>query len=220
MERTYLNLDCMDAERGLPSYPDKYFDLAIVDPPYGLGEKLTKGGTWAAKHSKNDASWDIAPIQNYWDQLFRVSTNQIIWGGNYFGLPPSRCFIIWDKVAHMDTLADCEYAWTSFDRNAKIFRHVRNTKETRIHICQKPEELYRWLLKNYAKQGMKLLDTHVGSASSLVAFEEMGFEYVAFEKDPDYYRDSCKRLEAHRKQQSLFTGQEIFKASGGQSTLF
>ena len=93
-------------------------------------------------------------------------------------------------------------------------------KQERIHPTEKPFQLYRWLLTNYAKEGMKLLDTHVGSASSLVAFEEMGFEYVAFEKDPDYYRDSCKRLEAHRKQQSLFTGQEIFKASGGQSTLF
>lgn len=184
----------MDLETGLPSYPDKFFDLAIVDPPFGLGDKLTIGGTWAAKYGKGDAEWDKKPDFDYWMQLFRISKNQIVWGGNYFGLPPTRCFIIWDKKAHMDTLADCEMAWTSFDANAKIAKHVRNTTERRVHICQKPVPLYRWLLENYAKPGQLILDTHVGSASSLIACEQMGFDYVGFEIDPNYYEAAKKRM--------------------------
>lgn len=186
--------DCMDLETGLPSYPDKFFDLAIVDPPYGLGDKLTQGGTWANKYKNGDADWDKKPEPNYWKELFRVSKNQIVWGGNYFHLPPTRCFIIWDKKAHMDTLADCEMAWTSFDSNAKIAKHVRNTHEKRVHICQKPVALYRWLLENYAKPGQLILDTHVGSASSLIACESMGFDYVGFEIDPDYYAAAKNRM--------------------------
>ena len=186
--------DCLNPEYGLPSYPDKYFDLAIVDPPYGLGDKLTQGGTWADKYKKGDAAWDTKPNNNYFDELFRVSKNQIIWGGNYFNLPPSRCFIIWDKKTHMDTLADCEMAWASFDSNAKIAKHVRNTPEKRIHICQKPVAPYRWLLENYAKPGDLILDTHVGSASSLIACESMRFNYVGFEIDEHYYNEAKKRM--------------------------
>lgn len=133
----------MDCIVGMKHYPDKYFDLAVVDPPYGLSDKLTNGGTWASKYKKGDADWDIKPTMEYFVELFRVSKNQIIWGANYFnGLPECRCFLIWDKVAQLDTLADCEFAWTSFDKNAKIFRHVRNTSEQRIHITQKPVKLY------------------------------------------------------------------------------
>ena len=193
--------DCVTA---LKRYADNHFDLAIVDPPYGLGDKLTQGGTWASKYAKGDASWDIAPPAEYWEQLFRVSKNQIVWGGNYFGLPSNRCFVIWDKVAHMDTLADCEYAWTSFDRNAKIFKHVRNTNETRIHICQKPIKLYEWIFKNFAVEGNLILDTHLGSGSSRIAAYKGGFNFVGFEIDEEYYEKQEKRFNDFKSQLRLF----------------
>lgn len=196
----YLD-DCMEV---MKRYPDKHFDLAIVDPPYGLGDKLTQGGTWASKYSKGDASWDIAPNQQYWEQLFRVSKNQIVWGGNYFSLPPSRCFLIWDKVAHMKTLGDCEYAWTSFDKNAKIFKHVRNTSEQRIHICQKPIKLYEWILKNYANEGDKIFDSHLGSGSSRIACYKNGFDFVGCEIDKEYFEAQEKRFNEFKSQLRLF----------------
>ena len=196
-----INCDCIDYLR---TVPDKYFELALVDIPYGLGDKLTQGGTWANKYKKGDAAWDILPCKEYFEELFRVSQNQIIWGGNYASLPASRCFLIWDKIAHMDTMADCEFAWTSFDKNAKIFRHIRNTSEKRIHITQKPVALYKWLLKNYAKQGDKILDTHFGSLSIGIACHDMGFELTACELDKDYYEAGKQRLINHQKQLNLF----------------
>jgi site-specific DNA-methyltransferase (adenine-specific) len=197
-----LNMDCMDYMR---TVPDKYFDLAIVDPPYGLGDKLTTGGTWAEKYKTGDADWDKAPNDDYFKELFRVSENQIIWGGNYFSLPSTRCFLIWDKVAHMDTMADCELAWTSFDKNAKIFKHVRNTTETRIHMCQKPIKLYQWLLQTYAKPEFKILDTHLGSGSSAIAAHYFGVaEFVGTELDEDYYKACCERFKNATAQQALF----------------
>jgi site-specific DNA-methyltransferase (adenine-specific) len=196
-----FNEDCITL---MKRYPDKFFDLAVVDPPYGLGDKLTQGGTWASKYAKGDASWDIAPPAEYWEELFRVSKNQIVWGGNYFGLPANRCFIIWDKVAHMDTLADCEYAWTSFDRNAKIFKHVRNTSETRIHICQKPIKLYDWILQRYAKPTDLILDTHLGSGSSRIAAYKGGFNFVGFEIDQEYYEKQEKRFNDFKSQLRMF----------------
>ena len=195
------NADCMDVMKDIP---DKFFELAITDIPYGLGDKLTQGGTWANKYKKGDASWDILPSKEYFEELFRVSQNQIIWGGNYASLPASRCFLIWDKIAHMDTMADCEFAWTSFDKNAKIFRHVRNTYEKRIHITQKPVALYKWILTNYAKQGDKILDTHFGSLSIGIACHDLGFELTACELDKDYYEAGKKRLINHQKQLVLF----------------
>ena len=125
-------------------------------------------------------------------------------GGNYALLPASRCFLIWDKIAHMDTMADCEFAWTSFDKNAKIFRHLRNTSEKRIHITQKPVALYKWLLKNYAKQGDKILDTHFGSLSIGIAYHDMGFDLTACELDKDYYEKGKKRLKQHQSQLTIF----------------
>lgn len=185
-------------------YPDKYFDLAIVDIPYGLGDKLTQGGTWANKYKKGDADWDVLPTKDYFTQLFRVSKNQIIWGGNYTELPATRCFLIWDKVAQMETMADCEFAWTSFDKNAKIFRHVRNTSEKRIHITQKPVALYKWILSKYAKQGDKILDTHLGSGSIAIACHDLGFDLTACELDTDYFNAAMKRIADHKKQIKLF----------------
>jgi len=192
--------DCIE---GMKQYPDKHFDLAVVDPPYGLGDKLTQGGTWATKYSKSDAAWDIAPKSEYWHELFRVSKNQIVWGGNYFELPPNRCFIIWDKVAHMDTLADCEYAWTSFNLNAKMYKHVRNTNEKRIHICQKPVKLYEWIFANYAKEGMTILDTHLGSGSSRIAAYKAGLDFTGFEIDEEYYHKQEKRFNDFKSQLTL-----------------
>jgi site-specific DNA-methyltransferase (adenine-specific) len=196
-----FNDDCIQV---MKRYPDKFFDLAVVDPPYGLGDKLTQGGTWASKYAKGDASWDIAPPKEYWDELFRVSKNQIVWGGNYFGLPPNRCFIIWDKVAHMDTLADCEYAWTSFDRNAKIYKHVRNTSETRIHICQKPIKLYEWIFKMFAVEGNLILDTHLGSGSSRIAANKAGLSIVGIEISPAYFEAQEARYKEFVSQLRLF----------------
>lgn len=196
-----LNIDCMTYMAGLP---DNAFDLAIVDPPFGLGDKLTTGGTWAAKYKTGDADWDKAPDEDYFKELFRVSENQIIWGGNYFNLPPSRCFLIWDKVAHMETMADCEQAWASFDKNAKIFKHVRNTIETRIHMCQKPVKLYEWILTNYAKPGQRILDTHLGSGSSAIAAHYFGVDFVGCELDKDYFDAAKKRFERQTAQLALF----------------
>jgi site-specific DNA-methyltransferase (adenine-specific) len=212
----------MDAERGLPSYPDNYFDLAIVDPPYGLPSDSSNSRGKLKNRAFNSGKivrWDLAPNELYFNELFRVSKNQIIWGSNYFPLPPTRGIIVWDKIQPWENFSQVELAWTSFNVPASLFQFDNRTGG-KIHPTQKPVELYRWLLKNYAKSGMRLLDTHVGSASSLVAFEEFGFDYVAFEKDPDYYKASVARLENNRKQHSLFSGEDIFKASGGQIELF
>jgi len=225
MSNLYLNADCMTPETGLPSYPDNYFDLAIVDPPYGIGAGTNAiGGDFGnfgkrAQRAKSVVSkkWDgSAPDADYFREVRRVSKNQIIWGANYFAehLPPSMGWIFWDKGVEMKgrCFSEGELAFSSFDRALRIFVADPKDKD-RIHPTQKPIALYQWLLKNYAKQGDLILDTHVGSASSLVAFEEMGFEYVGYELDADYYRDSCKRLEAFRAQPKLFTGKEIFEAS-------
>lgn len=197
----FHNVDCLEFMKGLPN---KAFDLAIVDPDFGLNGKISNGGTWAAKYKKFDGKLGGKPTPEYWDQLFRVSANQIVWGGNYFALPATRCVLVWDKVAHMDTLADFEMAWTSFDLNAKIFKHVRNSTDARIHICQKPVAIYRWLLQNYAKPGWKILDTHGGSCSHAIACDIEGFDLDICELDPDYFAAGKKRFENHLLQPRMF----------------
>jgi len=231
----YLNADCMNPETGLPSYPDNYFDLAIVDPPYGIGETAirakqrvpkTQSKKWAnrtAPEYGGSNDWDDkAPTSDYFEHVFRVSKNQIIWGANHFGnMPPSSGWIVWFKKRfdEVNDFSDAELAYSSFKKGCRLFHlpwigfGAVNAKEKRMHPTQKPIKLYKWLLKNYAKQGDLILDTHVGSASSLIAFEEMGFDYIGFELDADYYRDSCKRIEAFRAQPKLFTGKEVFEAS-------
>lgn len=201
---TLINADCMDVLRTMP---DNAFDLAIVDPPYGIGDdKLTSGGTWAKRYKKGDCSWDIPPSKEYFEELFRISKNQIIFGGNYFNLRPTRCFIVWDKISHLPTMADCEYAWTSFDKNAKIKQCHRTSVlgESRIHPTQKPVALYKWLLSNYANPGDKILDTHLGSGSICIACDELGFEMTGIELDRDYYQAARQRLANHQAQQKLF----------------
>jgi site-specific DNA-methyltransferase (adenine-specific) len=226
----YLNIDCMDPDRGLPSYPDNHFDLAIVDPPYGIRADADKradtqhGKAKAPSKRYGKKSWDLgSPPVEYFQQLLRVSNKVVIWGANHFisKIPiDSPCWIVWNKLNGNNGYADCELAWTNFGsavrkfdfRWAGMLQGNMRKKQKRIHPTEKPYELYRWLLANYAQPGMRLLDTHVGSASSLCVFEEYGFEYVGYEIDGDYYRDGCSRLEAHRRlNTSLFTPQQLFE---------
>ena len=201
----YFNEDCMV---GMARYPDKHFDLAIVDPPYGIGagkEKPHNGWKdYGIKHWDNES-----PDKAYFKELFRVSQNQIIWGANHFisKIPKDfSCFIIWDKGQRNFSLADGEMAWTSFKKAARFFDYSRAKalQEGKIHPTQKPVALYKWLLTNYAKEGDLILDTHVGSASSLIACYDMGFDAVGFELDEDYYNESKQRLERFMKQVTLF----------------
>ena len=190
-------------------YEDNYFDLAIVDPPYGIGDKFKGGKT--GKMNFNEVvnkGWDIKPpTKEYFKELIRVSKNQIIWGGNYFldNLQSSRCFIVWDKKISQDfSLAMCELAWTSFDKLAKIYRLSVPKVGGKIHPTQKPIKLYEWLLMNYAKEGDKILDTHLGSGSIALACHNLGYDLTACELDKEYYNDAMKRIEDHKKQLRMF----------------
>ena len=211
----YYNMDCMI---GMAQFPDKYFELAIVDPPYGIGvdgqkESICKN----PKHNRKEhirKGWDDAiPSNGYFRELERVSVNQIIWGGNYF-VPflteGKKGWVVWDKGQHGLTMSDCELAYSSFDVPTRIFtkNRVALLQEGTIHPTQKPVALYEWLLTHYAKAGDKILDTHVGSASSLIACHNLDFRYVGFELDPDYYEMSTKRLEAVKAQSRLFEAEE------------
>lgn len=163
------------------------------------------GGQWASKYGNKISDWDIAPPQEYFDELFRVSKNQIIWGGNYFDLPPTRCFVIWRKLTISDTftMAMAEYAWTSFNSNAKVFEYAPQDKN-RFHPTQKPVALYKWLLNTYANKFDLILDTHAGSGSCLVACQEMGFDYIGYEIDPVYYELSKERLDKAKAQVTIY----------------
>ena len=200
------NIDCM---QGMAEYEDNHFDLCICDPPYGIDwmkqiQNPNEGKNWKKYKEK---SWDKeSPSEEYFEELKRVSKNQIIWGANYYeNMPPTPCWIIWDKMQEF-TGAVFEMAWTSFNTPAKAFRMSRveaYTHQLKIHPTQKPIALYKWLLTKYAKEGDKILDTHVGSASSLIACEDMGFNYVGFEIDKDYYEAAQKRLTQLRSQLKL-----------------
>lgn len=206
------NIDCMKL---MAEYPDKHFDLAIVDPPYGIdisksgGFYHVKGVGQANPHTKKE--WDSGiPDKAYWEELFRVSKNQIVWGGNYMTeyLFPSRCWIFWDKLKFVDNYADGELAWTSFDRNTKkvqIQHHGFLTKDgTSIHPTQKPVMLYEWLLINFATTGQKILDTHLGSGSVAIACHNYKFDLTASEIDKEYYEATMKRVSNHLAQTVLF----------------
>jgi len=193
-------------------YPDGYFELAIVDPPYGYGDKKTDILNFRQKEQHRE--WNIAPNEIYFKELFRVSKNQIIWGGNYFPFIwgfGGRCFIYWHKGNPVPNFADGELAWTSFNKNAKQFdyRYYGNLEGntstgTKFHPTQKPVALYEWLLMNYAKEGDKILDTHLGSGSIAIACHNLGFDLTACELDPEYYEAAIKRIENHKAQQRLF----------------
>ena len=208
---------------GMAQFPDKYFELAIVDPPYGINVGGTIGGANRSvtvgganlSQAKTYKGFDDSqiPDKKYFDELFRVSVNQIIWGGNYFieHLHNTSCVIVWDKD-NSGNFADCELAWTSFKTAVRKFKFKWNgmlqenmkDKEERQHPTQKPVKLYEWLLTRYAKLGDKILDTHVGSASSLIACHNLHFDYIGFELDPDYYRQAYDRLESVKSQMKLF----------------
>lgn len=200
----YYNMDCMD---GLKLLPDKSIDLAIVDPPYGIGVRNNMGRR-AGQDKGNipKAYWDkVPPKPEYFTELFRVAKHSIIWGGNYFDLPPCKCFIVWDKPQMSDkvSFSMCEYAWTDIDGTAKVYRKYSEVKG-RIHATQKPVELYEWILSLFANEGDVILDTHVGSASSLIACHRTRHKFIGFEKDKYYYELSKKRLETEQAQMSVF----------------
>ena len=203
------------------------FDAVVTDPPYGIGvdgQERRIRGKKSDRKGYEFKGWDKDRPDAALRIIASMEAAKIIWGGNYFAdlFPKGEKWLSWDKGQRLSQ-SDCELAYTNLTGALRVFtlNRVALLQDGAQHPTQKPIALYRWLLTNYAKPGMRLLDTHVGSASSLVAFEEMGFEYVAFELDADYYRESTKRLEAHRKQQSLFSGREIFEASTPtQQTLF
>lgn len=241
--------DCMDAMRELP---DKFFDLAVVDPPYGGGAathththtlrggsadfetrgRSRFGGLFDGYHiggqngrrlgcetakttpGADIRHWDVAPPQEYFDELARVSKAQVIWGGNYFDLPPTRCFLIWRKLnipTEGFTMSPVEYAWTSFNDNAQLFEAYSNGgagRETRFHPTQKPIALYRWIFQHFAHKGDKILDTHLGSGSSRIAAWDAGLDFWGYEIDETYYRLEEERFEAHTAQLSLFKTDE------------
>ena len=201
------NMDCMEYMKDLP---DNHFELSIVDPPYGIEASHKKSRNGTSSSNLYNKEWDSNPIdEEYFIQLFRVSKNQIIWGGNYFRLPPTRGFIIWDKCTGKNSYADCELAWTSFDRVAKIFKKAWLPGcfvgiDERIHPTQKPVKLYEWILKNYANEGDKILDTHLGSGSSAIACHNYVYEFVGLELDEDYFNDMVKRFKQVTAQTDIF----------------
>jgi site-specific DNA-methyltransferase (adenine-specific) len=213
MNKVYL-MDCMEGMRGTP---DKYYDLAVVDPPYGLGERLTNGGGKRfKKHNRTKkelvAFDDKTPDYEYFSELFRVSKNQIIWGANYFELPATRCVLIWDKVTFKEfTGSDFELAWTSFDYAAKSFRmsRIQALRNGTIHPTQKPIALYDWIFAKYATKGMKILDTHAGSMSSVISAMKNEMQITAYEIDSDYFNAGKKRIETYLQQGDMFNQPKI-----------
>ena len=196
---TITNEDCMDLLRRTP---DNFYDISICDPPYGIG---ISNNPVRQKHNKK--TWDDSmPNEEYFKELFRVSKNQIIWGGNYFidYLSNSQGFIIWDKKQPENfSLAMCEFAYSSIQSPAKIFRYSVLSEKDKIHPTQKPVALYKWLLDKYAKEGDKILDTHLGSMSIAIACADYGFELVGCELDLDYYNAGIKRINNHISQLKL-----------------
>lgn len=201
----------MDCIQGMLEIPDKYIDLAIVDPPYGIKADKGVGGFGVSNARHYTAKWDNEiPDETYFKELYRVSKNYIIFGAQYMTdyLTPNKKWLVWDKVGEMNVnnpYSKAELAATSFEGVVDKFTYyqagfISKDKSERIHPTQKPVALYKWLLQNYANPGDLILDTHVGSASSLIACEELGFSYIGFELDPDYYKASCERLETFRKQ--------------------
>jgi site-specific DNA-methyltransferase (adenine-specific) len=201
--KTFL-MDCME---GMSQFPDKYFDLAVVDPPYGININESIGRYKGQKHSSHKkVLWDNeTPNTTYWQELFRVSKNQIVWGGNYFELPATKCFLIWDKLfSDQLTFSMYEYAWTSFNTTSKGIKFNPASDRPKQHPTQKPIKLYDWIFKNYADPGMKILDTHLGSQSSRIAAFKAGLDFTGFELDPDYFEKGEKRFDDFVSQLTLF----------------
>lgn len=215
-----LDLRCMDCMELMKEFPDNHFELAICDPPYGINENgstnHSRGKCAKAKVYKSFAGGDKEPpAPEYFMEIRRVSKNQIIWGANHFvqnNAIGSPCWIVWDKENGTSDFADCELAWTSFKTAVRMYRYrwagmlqgdMKN-KEFRIHPTQKPVALYKWLLQNYAKEGDKILDTHIGSGSIAIACHYMGFDLTGSELDPDYYKAMMDRIDKETRQMELF----------------
>ena len=209
---TITNEDNMEL---MARYPDNYFDLAIVDPPYGINiateidrsgfkEGTSKNSLSKYESSMSNKTWDNSiPTKKYFDQLFRVSKNQVIWGGNYFDLSPTRCFIVWDKMTYIPTMSQIEMAWTSFKSHSQLVK-INSNQLDRFHPTQKPVALYKWLLDKYAQQGNKILDTHLGSGSIAIACHDYGFDLTACELDKEYFDKAMQRITNHTNQLNLF----------------
>ena len=203
-----------DCVKALKRFNDKHFDLAIVDPPYGIG---MDGGNVGYKGFNNfeKKDWDKEiPNAEYFTELFRVSKNQVIFGGNYFGLPPTRCYLVWDKGEgfYNRTYAECELAWTSFDANTCKIKYdplAKGDYKGKIHPCQKPVTVYDWILRNYAEPNQKILDTHLGSGSIAIAIEKanrldkMNLQFVGIEIDKEYFEKALNRIEQYCRQGTL-----------------
>ena len=214
-----FNEDCMI---GMERYPDKYFDLAVVDPPYGIGEMGQRNVSgdrptlkWKNPKSINYKPFDDSkvPEKKYWSELFRVSKNQIVWGGNYFTefLPSSKGWIVWDKKVDIkEHLSMCELAWTSYDKKCNKYEYLwagfkKKHPVERVHPTQKPVSLYDWIYKNYLPHGGKVIDTHLGSGSNRIAADKAGnIDFYGWELDTDYYNASEKRFQDYKKQLILF----------------
>ena len=200
MHNPIIKITNEDNAKLMARYEDKYFDLAIVDPPYGILNK-TKRGRDHKFNMDEYSKWDIKPEDEYFKELFRVSKNQIIWGGNYFGYiwtknKYNRCFIIWDKKQPetLNNFSMAEMAWTSLDKPSKIFRFSVMRNRNKTHPTQKPVELYEWILKMFAKKGDKILDTHLGSGTLAIACHNAGFDLTACEIDKNYYKKSLTKI--------------------------
>jgi len=201
-----LSLGCSLA--AMREMKDNQYDLAIVDPPYGVNTTSAFQGSGKLKNrtlnrDTNIKRWDKAPPPEYFEELFRVSKNQIIWGGNYFDLPPTRCVIAWDKVQPWENFSGWEMAWTSYNKPAPLFKFDNRTGG-KIHPTQKPIPLYKWCLEKFAKEGDKILDTHLGSGSIACACYDLGFDLDAWELDTDYFEKTSKRFQEYSKQSKLF----------------
>ena len=190
-----------DNSKLMARYPDRYFDLAIVDPPYGILNKTKRGGDYKFNMSEY-SKWDIKPKQEFFNELFRVSKNQIIWGGNYFGhlwaqSEYNKCYLIWDKnqPETLNNFSMAEMAWTSFDKPSKIFRYSVRKNRNKMHPTQKPLELYEWILRLFAKKDDKILDTHLGSGTIAVACHMAGIDLTACEIDKKYFKNAIKFIE-------------------------
>ena len=203
--------DCME---GLKRFPDNYFDLAVVDPPYGMPKDSTHGRGKLKNRMLNNGSvekWDVKPSDEYFAELFRVSKNQIVWGGNYFPLPPTQCFIFWYKQNPVANFADGELAWTSFKKPALCFDYRyygglqgNTSAETKIHPTQKPKQLYIWILSKFATEGQTILDTHLGSGNSAIAAWEEKFSFTGIEINEIYYNNAVKHFREQSAQTRLF----------------
>lgn len=205
MKTDLLDIRHMDCMELMKECPDNHFELAIVDPPYGIDVTKMEMGGRKRNATDKKKEWDSdVPDQEYFKELFRVSSNQVIWGGNYFELPCSQYFSVWDKGETMygRDFAECELAWVR-SGGTRIYKKNPNQPD-RIHPTQKPVKLYEWLLDNYAKEGDKILDTHLGSASIAIACHFRGFHLTACEIDQDYYEDACKRIKQQTAQVTIF----------------